>query len=322
MREPWFRRVVRRLLIRTQRRRILLIISLFLIAFFSFKGIPVTSWGPSSNYENYSVRTTVNVTNAYPEILNITCNNNNPIVLSAGTTKTILCLVEIRDYNGGNTINYVNGTFYYYLNESSDPNDNNVHYTNTSCTENSTNGYYTNWTCAFSVWYYANNGTWVMNSTVNDSFGAKDNDYGNATISALLALNVTPVIDFGDWAVTQTSDPPVEANVTNFGNVPINVSVYGFGGDNEVTGAGLAMVCEQRNITLPNERYSLNSTALYNDMTPLTGSPVIIPGFKIPKQTQPSVYMINSTYWRIHINVTTNPFGICNGTVVFAAENP
>jgi len=302
-------------------KKILLLISLFLILFLSLKGILVTSWGPSSNYENMSVRTTVNITNAYPEIINITCNNNQPITLNAGTTLTVYCLVEIRDYNGGNTINYVNGTFYYYLNASSDPDDNNTHYTNTSCTENSTNGYYTNWTCAFDLLYYANNGTWEMNSTVNDSFGAKDNDYGNATISALLALNVTNVIDFGNLPVTQTSNIK-EANITNFGNVPINVSVYGFGGEDEVTGAGLAMICEQRNITLPNERYSLNSSGLYNDMTSITGSPVIIPSLKIPKQTVPNVYMLNSTYWRLHVNLTTNPFGICNGTVVFAAENP
>ncbi|MBW2990748.1 hypothetical protein KY348_03520 [Candidatus Woesearchaeota archaeon] len=309
-------------LVISHKKKIFLAGFLLLILFLVFKGIPVTSWGPSGNYENVSVRTTVNVTNSYPEILNITCNNGTAITLTAGSTYTVSCLVEIRDYNGGGDVNLINGTFYYYTNESSDPDNNNSHYTNTSCNQSgAVSGYYVNWTCAFDVWYYAVNGTWEANVTVNDSYGSTDNDYNNATISALLALNVTDVIDFGNLPVTNTSDL-IEANVTNFGNVPINVSVYGFGGENEVLYAGLAMVCEQRNLTLPNERYSLNSTALYADMTSVTGSPVIVPALTVEKQTQPSVYMVNSTYWRLHINLTTNPFGVCNGTVVFAAESP
>ncbi|HJX06089.1 MAG TPA: hypothetical protein VJ461_05230 [Candidatus Nanoarchaeia archaeon] len=296
------------------------IVFALLLLFIIFKGLPVTSWGPSANYENVSVKTTVNVTNAYPEIINITCNNGSAITLTAGSTKTVSCLVQVMDYNGGSTINYANGTFYYYLNQSNDPDDNNVHYTNASCSSVNSDGYYANWSCAFSIWYYANNGTWRANITVNDSFGAKDNDYGSTSISALLALNVTNVIDFGNLQVTQTSSS-IAANVTNFGNVPINVSVYGFGGEDEVLYAGLAMVCDQRNLTLPNERYSLTSTD-YDSMTPVTGSPVTIGGLRIEKQVQPSVFMVNSTFWRLHVNVTTNPFGVCNGTVIFAAESP
>ncbi|MBU1199331.1 MAG: hypothetical protein KKF46_03420 [Nanoarchaeota archaeon] len=307
-------------IINLERKAALMLFTL-LILFFAFKGMPVTSWGPASNYENYSVKTTVNVTNAYPEILNITCNGDQAITLTAGSTKLVSCLIEILDYNDGDDVNYVNGTFYYNVNESSDPDDNNTHYTNTTCTVNNTNGFYANWTCAFDVWYYALNGTWEMNSTVNDSFGAKDNDYGNATVNTLLALNVTSLIDYEDLAVTETSSA-IEANITNFGNVPINVTIYGFGGEDEVAYAGLAMVCDQRNITIDNERYDLSAVTVYDSMTPLTSSAVPFQGIKIQKQTDPDVYQINSTYWRIHINMSTNPFGVCNGTVVFAAESP
>jgi hypothetical protein len=311
-------------LIANQGKKVSVIILLCLIIFlvYLYNSIPpVLSWGNGSNYKNYSVRSTVNVTNAYPEIINITCNSGASITLTAGSTKTVSCLVQIRDYNGGNTINYVNGTFYYYLNQSSDPDDNNTHYTNATCINETPNGYYVNWTCAFDVWYYANNGSWRINSTVNDSFGAKDNDYNNATISALLALNVTDLIDFGQLAVTQTS-LSIQANVTNFGNRPINVTVYGFGGNDSVAGAGLAMNCTVRNISISNERYDINASANYDLMTSLTGSPIMIPGIKIEKQTLPDVYAFNSTYWRLHVNITTNPFGVCNGTVVFSAESP
>ena len=283
----------------------------------------VVSWGPSNNYENVSVRTTVNVTQSYPEIINITCNNGTAITLTAGGTYRVDCLVEIRDFNGGGAISNVNGTFYYYLNDTFDSDDNNTHYTNNSCSQDgAASGYFVNWTCSFDVWYYALNGTWEANITVNDSYNLTANDYSNSTISPLYALNVTSPIDFGNLPVGDTSSTSVQANVTNFGNMDINVSVFGFGGNDSVSGAGLSMICAQRNISLPNERYDLSSATLYNAMTRITGAAVTIPGIMVTKQTQAGVYSVNSTYWRLHVNVTTNPFGICNGTVVFAAEVP
>jgi hypothetical protein len=300
-------------------RKVFLALSLMLLFFIAFKGFLVSSWGPGANYRNYSVRTTVNVTNAYPEILNITCTNGTGITLNAGTTKAISCLIQARDYNGGNTINNANATFHYYLNSTVDPDDGNVHYTNSSCSLANADNYYANWTCVFDVWYYANNGTWVVNATVNDTYGKTGNNRGNATISSLLALNVTNLIDFGQLAVTDYSSS-IQANVTNFGNRQINITVYGFGDENETRYAGYAMICDQRNLTLPNERYALASATDYDAMTPLTGAATTIPGFSLYQQTDDAQQVINATYWRLHVNITTNPFGVCNGTVIFAAQ--
>ena len=289
----------------------------------------VTSWGPGPNYNNFSVRTTVNVTEAYPEILNISCNLGQPITLTAGGTQPVVCIVQVRDYNGGDTINGTNGsgvfnsTFYYVLNQSSDPDDNNVHYTNDSCSLNGTAlGFYVNWSCSFDVWYYANNGTWRVNATVLDTHNQQNlttSAIFNSSISPLYALNVTDVIDYGSLFVGATSTDSVEANVTNFGNMVINVTVYGHGGDNATTGFGLAMVCEGRNLTVSNERFSINSTDLFDAMLPLASAAQMIPNLTIDKQTADGVLISNSTYWKLHINVSDNPFGVCNGTVVFSA---
>jgi len=303
---------------------LIIVLMLILCVIYFYNLVPIAvGWGNSSNYENYSVRTTVNITDAYPEILNVSCNNGTSITLNPGTDITVLCYVEIQDFNGGGSIESVNGTFYYYLNRSSDPDDNNEHYVNTSCTQNDTSGpYNATWVCAFDVFYYANNGTWIANITVNDSSGLNmtDSDTDNSTIDPLYALNVTPLIDFGNMAVGDTyiAAPP-SANVTNFGNMNINISVYGFGGDNETGGSGFAMICEQRNITLPNERYDLSSATAYPAMTRISGV-ANMTGLTIPQQTNDSQQQINATYWRLHVNVSTNPFGECNGTVVFAAE--
>jgi hypothetical protein len=242
------------------------------------------------------------------------------VTLTAGSTKTIACIISVRDYNGGADVNYSNGTFYYNLNTSSDPNDNNVHYTNTSCTGGVADGYDVNWTCAFDVFYYANNGTWRANISVTDKYNMTTRSYANVTISPLYALNVTNLIDFGNMAVGDTSISPVMANITNFGNMNINLSIYGFGGENEITGAGFAMLCDIRNITLSNERYSLNQADGYDTMTSVTNTYAPVLGLTIAQQEDDSQQVINSTYWRLHVNVSSNPFGICNGTVVFSAQ--
>jgi hypothetical protein len=286
------------------------------------------SWGPGPNYRNFSVRTTVNVTEAYPEVLNITCNNGSSILLTAGASTFVLCTVVIRDYNGGDTIIGINGsgvfnaTFYYFQNKSSDPDEDNVHYSNASCSFNQSNGYYVNWTCGFDVQYFANNGTWRINVSVLDTHNEQNLSVVssfNTTISPLYALNVTEVIDYGSLYTGQTSASSVEANVTNLGNMQINVTVYGFGGDNATKGVGLAMLCEQRNLSVSNERFSVDSGAPFASMVPLSGSPQMIPDLTLLKQTIPGNLITNSTYWAIHINISDNPFGVCNGTVVFSA---
>jgi hypothetical protein len=300
---------------------LIIAISTILVFYFFANLTPVVSWGPGANYRNVSVRTTVNVTQAYPEILNISCNQT-ALTLNAGTTKQQTCIVQIRDYNGGDTINNTNMTFYFYQNLSSDSDDNNTHYTNVTCTEGTPDGYLVNWTCSIDFWYYAINGSWRANATVKDDYNLTDNGYTNFSISPLYALNVTNLINFGDMAVSDTTGDGdlKQANVTNLGNMIINVSLYAYGGENEITGAGYAMICSVRNITLPNERYSISSADSYASMSPVTGAPVLIPSFSVAKQTVPTDYMINATYWALHVNATTNPFGECNGTVVFNAE--
>lgn len=295
----------------------------FFLAVYIYSSLPwAFSWGPSSNYQNVSVRTTVNVNESFPEITNISCNNGASITLNAGTTKTINCTITIMDYEGGANINRTNITFYYYLNNSVDPNDNNTHYTNASCVNTSDDGLYTvNWTCSLDLLYYANNGTWTANASIWDDMDNSDTFIKNFTINALYALNVTSLIDFGNVPVGDTSTEQ-QANITNFGNRDINISIYGFGGQNETTYAGLAMVCAQRNITISNERYSITSGAGYAAMTSVQTSYATIAGLKIIQQTDDTLQVINSTYWTLHVNVSTNPFGICNGTVVFAAIAP
>jgi len=286
-------------------------------ALFSF------SYSVGENYRNVSVDTRVNITDAKPEILTVVVDS--PITLVAGSTKLVACNASIRDWNGGDTITNVSATYYdrNVVGQSS-PNDNNNHYTNLTCGATNVDGYYANFTCYFTVWYFANNGTdWVCNVTVTDmnyTFNSSVNGsnvsmYNTSTIQQLLALNVTPLIDYGNMAVGDTS-VAIPANVTNFGNYNINISVKGYG---STPNDGLSFVCDVGNISIGSEKYDMDELDDYTtDYTELTSSFVQITGLMIPQQTNDAVAEYNTTYWKLY--VPPNPFGECNGTIVFQAE--
>lgn len=294
-----------------------------LLALFGLLGLAplILSYSIGPNYHNISVDAIVNVTQSKPEVISVLINDGSAnITLSAGTTKKVICNATIRDYNGGATITEVNGTlFFNNTSFETDADDNNTHYSNTSCTSVNANGYYNNFTCVFDVLYYANNGTWVCNVTAKDPYDFNGDDTGsnfNTTMfDPLLAINVTNPIDYGDLAVGDTSGI-VDANITNFGNRNINITVRGYGNE---SGDGLAMVCEFGNITVDNERWSLNATDVWASMTPLTSASDMIGNMTIAQQLNDSDQEWNRTYWRLY--VPPNPFGFCNGTVVFEAND-
>ncbi|MFC1648274.1 hypothetical protein ACFL1B_02335 [Nanoarchaeota archaeon] len=296
---------------------VILIGALFLILF----AAPGFGSTPGPNYRNVTVVTTVNITNSYPEILSVVLPSS--VTLTAGQTVSVTANVTVRDYDGYNDINLVNATFYdASVANATAPSDRNYHYKNTSCVQTGGTGFTANYSCTFSVYYYANNGSvWTANATAKDQGDFTDFESGTATIEPLLAINVTDEIDFGNMAVGDVSTTGIEANVTNFGNVLINVSVYGYG---STTGDGLAMVCTQRNITIGYEKFSVNNSTPYVSMTALATAAQNIPGLQMYQRTNDTAggEVYNITYWRLQVPVSLNPAGTCNGSVVFQAESP
>ena len=280
---------------------------LLLLALFSAF---IQGYGPGPNSRNYSVETRVNITNAKPEVLQVLFGP--AITLTAGGTKTVECNVSVRDYNSdfGN----VNATLFHISSTLSAADNNNTHYTNGSCAQTVVDGRYANYTCTVPVYYYALNGTWNCTATANDSKGTTGSRTNSTSVNALYAINVSAVIDYGNLSIEDTSENTT-ANITNFGNVPINVSVYGYGNQSN---DGLSFVCEFGNISVGMQKYSVNDTALYAEKYNLTSSQTNMSGLRIEKQTDPAVPSFNTTYWQLY--VPPNPFGLCNGTVVFQAE--
>ena len=172
--------------------------------------------------------------------------------------------------------------------------------------------------CNFSVDYYAANGTWYCNATVIDDYNFTDVGWNTTNISALYALNVTPSIDYGNLAVEDTSVNKT-ANITNYGNMAINISLYGYG---VTSGDGLAMNCTVGNISVENEKFSISVSDDYAAKTALVGTPgsPVLMGLTSPWRRDDSTPVTNTTYWQLYIQ--PNPFGVCNGSIVFSAEVP
>lgn len=287
----------------------LLVLAIIIIAYNTQLSISFTA-GP--NYRNVTIDTRVNITNARPEIMSINVDQN--IVLTAGSTKTVYCNVSVRDWNNYTDINTTTAELFHSTSSYGAADDNNTHYTNNNCGVSGQAGNFKNFTCTFDVLYYAEPGTWNCSVFVNDTYGFNDTGFNTTTVQQVLALNVTPLIDYGDMAVDSYSNNET-ANVTNIGNVPINISVKGYGA---TEGDGLSFVCQVGNITIDNEKWSTSPADNYLAKTALSNNFANM-SLTVDKQTVPNTLMINTTYWELY--VPPNPYGECNGSIVFQAES-
>jgi ABC-type cobalt transport system substrate-binding protein len=149
--------------IKIQKKTIIFLIFLelaLLLIFFSFFPKEVFAGVGSPNV---TVITNLTVGNVFPELSNVTVENNaSTLALTPNTTRRIYCSGLATDYNGWDDVK--NASAMFFDNTSSSYNgadDNNLHYTNTSCTITQ-DGTYTDWiNCSFDIWYYANPGIWT-----------------------------------------------------------------------------------------------------------------------------------------------------------------
>jgi hypothetical protein len=263
------------------------------------------------NYEYKNVTSRVNVTNAYPTILEVIVDQD--ITLNAGGYKTVMCNATIQDWNGWDDIDTVNATLFHNTSTHESIDNGNTHYTNGSCLYTGNDGEYISYyDCTFDVIHYANSGNWICNVTAKDFYGFTDDLYNTTTINELYALNVTDIIDYGDLAVTDTS-LEISANITNFGNVDINVSVLGYGA---VEGDGYGLMCERGgNIGVEHQRFS-SITTLWEDKRPLAATNQDM-GLTILQATDLTAPTTWQTFWQLY--VPPNPQGECTGTLRFTA---
>jgi len=258
----------------------------------------------------------LNVSVYYPII--ITAVSDQDIMLNPGSYKSINCNFTVRDGNGATDIAKVNASMYRNYVAYNAFDDDNNHYTNSSCVQTQISGDEANYTCNFQLNYFAENGTWLCNSTATDLSYLQEINFTNTLVQPLYALNVSsPLIDYGDVSAGNYSIEKT-MNVTNLGNNPLNVTVFGYGGNDSVAGNGYAFFCNSgNNITIDNEKYAISQSTPFFSKTSLTSTDTDI-GFTIEKQTIPFIEKMNQSYWQMF--APPMPIANCQGTIRFTVH--
>ena len=293
-------------------------IAALVFLFLILAGTTLTSFSVSGA-DNDTTLTRVNITNTEPDLHGLMLDPVS-VDLSPANTTQINCTGYVYDLNGWDDVDYANATLYDYSQGDGPTTDNNYRYRNSSCSCAEVDANNASCSCIFDVWYYANNGTWQCNMTAYDSYGISDtNTSNNITINTVIGIDSQAEIDYGNLSVTETSTDKT-ANVSNYGNALINVSVRAYGGDTDATNPGNnSLTCDLGNITLPYERYSLSSGTDFTAMTAVTNDSTYM-GLQVPVRTNDTAYENDTqlTYWKLRIPLTVG--GYCNGTLIFTAE--
>ena len=239
------------------------------------------------------------------------------VVLNAGSTKVIACNISIDDLDGAVDIIEANATLYYHRNASLAQDHPSARYSNDSCAVIGTGTVQKNFTCSFEIQYFAPNGTWYCEMKARDGVGMFVLARPNLTIDPLYALNVTNTsLDFGSLVNGQVSSNLTE-NVTNVGNMRINITALGYG---TVLGDGNAFACSGLNMSVDTVRFAPNATATYAQKERLNWSYKQL-RISIARQDALGSPPDNISYWQAQVPANFTGQGLCNGTIVFQAED-
>jgi hypothetical protein len=238
----------------------------------------------------------------------------NPVVLNAGSARSVECNFTVTDPNGAGTIG-ANATFFTAPSTSGSALSNVSKYDATSCIVVSADAVSKNYECTADLLYYAANGTWTCLAT---GFSAGDVDATSAqfTVDPLFAINITDaMLDFGNLSTGTTSEN-ITTNATNIGNQRVNISAYAYGAS---TGDGNSFSCATQNISAMWLHFAANDTATYDQKENITSSLQQL-RLQINPQDDPSLIRTNSTYWQLQIPDNMTDTGACAGVIVFQAD--
>lgn len=293
------------------------------------------------NSSEYFTATEVNVTisdagfdlaanltlNSPPNISSILVEDSllspaDEIDLVAASTRQVNCTANITELDSDSLQN-IESRFFLSSYDFDTTSDNNYHYTNDSCYVDSGFGGANDSqiTCSFDVEYYSDSGSWTCQVRLEDEHSSSRNDTDATTMNELLAIGVLDSVDFGLVEILEVSNEST-LNVTNYGNVQINLSLSGYGSVEE---DGYSMDCLGGAIDVNYMKYNLTASnssnlslgqfeSLYSNLSSIP----VVRQFDLDYRQNDLVNdMINSTFWRVYVPDTVG--GTCNGSIVFGA---
>ncbi len=289
--------------------------------YFSSREVNVTVTGAGYDLAN-------NLTlNSPPQIDSVVVDDSlvsvsDEIDLVAASSREINCTANITELDG-DSIQNVQGRFFYSTYSFETADDNNYHYSNDNCHVDYAFGgaNESQVVCSFYLEYYSDPGSWNCQLRLEDNYSASSNETDSTNVNELLAIGISDLLNFGFGELQNVSSEKV-ANVTNYGNVMVNLSLSGYGAVEE---DGLAMDCMEGNISVDYMKYNLTDSnpgsltlgqfeGAYKNLTAIPKVNVFNLDYKKDDFGED---MENSTYWRIY--VPSDVAGSCSGSIVFGA---
>jgi hypothetical protein len=281
----------------------------------------------------------ITITGAGFDFLNLTLNSlpnisfirvddslSSPIQqidLIAGATRNVVCSAIVEELDGQDLLNASARFFDNTISGYGLSDDNNSHYTNNSCYLNASYGNEneTEILCAFESWYYSNSGNWNCTIETYDNLSTSNRADNLTNVNTLLSIGIFSNADFGE-VDTEGISQEVILNVSNYGNVLINLSLSGYA---QNINDGNAMNCTGGNVSIDYLKYNLTTNnPVVGDLTDfeskyenLTASPKIREFNLNFRQNEAINEAFNSTYWRIYLPLDIS--GDCQGNIVFGA---
>lgn len=267
----------------------------------------------SNGIQGNSTTYNLNVDVHYPNISSIQIDN--PIILTTGATKRVVCNASLSYAEGIASITSVNATLYDKSIGSGSADNNNNHYTNASCTQTDSDTNNANYTCSFDLWYYANNASWACNVTAIDTEGITGSNTADTTVNELYGITISPAeLNYSILNMGENSTEDINITIINLGNKEMDITLQGYGLS---VGDGLSMDCTTGNISVEKERYSLNQGDDYSIMYELTSNSFQVDTFNLAKQTITGVNSTKKVYWKM--GMPNGVSGDCIGYVILGA---
>jgi len=288
-----------------------------------FKNLTITGAG-FDLMENLSLNSPPNISSIIVDDgLRFPIFPENEIDLIAASSRNVLCEAVVEDLDG-DVLKNARAEFFSLSSFYGDVDDNNYHYTNNSCYLNSSYGgeNETKIVCGFDLMYYSNYGDWSCFFYVEDNLSSVANNTDETYLNPLLSVGAVSSVDFGELNVGAVSEEKI-VNITNYGNVDINLSLSGYSGESM---DGFAMNCSVgENISIGYQKYNLTSStpgvlnlsSFENRYLNLTSDSVVREFELRAREDDFQNNAFNETYWRIYVPVGVG--GSCQGNIVFGA---
>ncbi len=258
----------------------------------------------------------VTVGNASSTASSVTINGGEAITLTENATSTVAVTGTVTDSNGCGDLTSVKVAIYKqgttctasgnadndncYFYEDSNPS------AHASCSGEDDTTYAVSYN--FSVYYYADGGTWLATITPADEEAGVPDNSTTVTLNDLQSINVSETISFGSVAAGAASTGDHTATLTNTGNVAVDSKVH-----------GTALTCTVRSsVPVGNQEWALASFT-YGDGTDLTDSAAPVGGIdaSLAAPGNDTVPVTDATYWQV--SVPNGAEGTCTGTTTFTA---